>query len=180
MKTKTMKKYKLNISEDPHCCDLESLGSVFVSLVKSALSAEDLVGVDILLNWKDIVGEEIYSYCQPIKTNFNPKNSTRTLYLEVPAGGFALEIQHKEKYILDKINAYFGYNAVHKINIAQNINMQIKKNNADAYVFKAQKISEEDEKYLLNLVTEIKDDKLRENLIKIGKNVISSKKGESK
>lgn len=180
MKMKPMKKYKLNISEEPHCCELESLGSIFIPLIKSAISAEDLVGVDILLNWKDVVGNEIFSYCQPIKTKFNPKNSERTLYLEVPVGGFALEIQHKEKYIIDKINAYFGYNAIHKINITQNINMHIRKNNDENYNSEAKIISEEDEKYLLDLTTEIKDSKLRENLIKIGKNVISSEKGEKK
>jgi hypothetical protein len=177
---KTMKKYKLNISKEPHCCELESLGSIFIPLVKSALSAEDLVGVDILLNWRDIVGNEIFSYCQPIKTKFNPKDNNRTLYLEVPSGGFALEIQHKEKYIIDKINSYFGYNTIHKINITQNINMQIKQNNEEKYVAKDKKISEEDEKYLLSLITEIKDDKLRENLVKIGKNVILSEKGDNK
>lgn len=171
-----MKKYKINISDEPHCHDLESLGSILVPLIRSAISAEDLVGADILLNWRDIIGNEIFSYCQPIKTKFNPKNNSRTLYVNVPAGGFALEIQHKEKYILDKINAYFGYNTVHKINITQDINMQIKEDKEENNTRKAKEISPEDEKYLLSLITEIKDDKLRENLIKIGKNVISSKK----
>ena len=177
-----MKKYKINISEEPHCRDLESLGSIFVPLIKKAISAEDLVGIDILLNWKDIIGNEIYSYCQPIKTKFNHKNSERTLFLEVPIGGFALEIQHKEKYILDKINAYLGYNAVHKINITQNTDMQVKEpqKNVEKVAKEDKKISEEDEKYLLSLTTEIKDDKLRENLIKIGKNVILSEKGDKK
>ena len=177
-----MKKYKINISEEPHCRDLESLGSIFVPLIKNAISSEDLVGIDILLSWREIVGDEIYSYCEPIKTKFDYKNSERTLYLEVPIGGFALEIQHKEKYIIDKINAYFGYNAVHKINITQNADRKVRevKYIKEETPKKDKKISEEDEKYLLNLITGIKDDKLRENLVKIGKNVILSEKGDEK
>lgn len=173
-----MKKYKINIAQEPHCKDLESLGSIFIPLVKNAISSEDLVGVDIILNWQDIIGKEMFAYCRPMKTKFDPKENTRTLYLDVPSGGFALEVQHKEKYILDKINAYFGYNAVHKLNITQNINMQLRNfhDNQNVKQQKICKISKEDEEYIQSLVTEIKDDKLRENLIKIGKNIILSKK----
>jgi len=144
-------------------------------IIKNAVSAEDLVGTEIILNWKDMVGEDIRRFCQPAKTKYDPRNGVRTLYVETPVGGFALEIQHKERYLLDKINAYFGYTAIHKINVSQNTDMrpmqvpeikQIKEDN----------FTDEEKKYLSDIVSEIKDENLREILLKIGKNIILSKK----
>lgn len=172
-----MKKYKINISEEPHCNDLESIGSIFIPIVKDMISAGDLIGVDVILNWKEIVGKEIASFCNPLKTKYNPKDNIRILYIEVPVGGFALEIQHKEQYILDKINAYIGYQAVHKLNITQNMNMQMK-HLAEKEITKntKQKLTTKQEAYLQDIAEEIKDEKLREILINIGQNVLIEQK----
>ena len=171
-----MKKYKINISEEPHCQDLESLGSIFIPLMEGSLSAEDIIGTEIVINWQDIIDKEIATFCNPIKTKFDHKKNIRTLYLEVPTGGFALEIQHKEQYILDTINAYFGYQAIHRLNIAQNINMQLKnfeeKKNKKAEL----KLTKEENDHLKDITKEIKNEKLKKILINIGKNVISSQK----
>lgn len=172
-----MKKAKIHISEDPHGCDLESLGNIFIPIMKDVLSAEDFVEADILWHWGDIVGEEIALFCNPLKTKFNPKDNNRTLYVEVPAGGFALELRHRESYILEKINMYFGYRAVHKINISQNMNMQVKTNVSIQAKQSKEELAESDKKYLDELTAEIKDEKLREILIKLGENVILSTKG---
>ena len=97
------KKVNINISEERHCNEFESLGSIFRPIIKDALSSDDLVEVDIMLNWVDIVGENISAYSRPVKAVYDNKTDKRTLNIDVPVGGFALEIQHKEQYILDKI-----------------------------------------------------------------------------
>lgn len=171
-----MKKYKINISEDPHGKDLESLGSIFSPMLRGALSPEDIIDFDIIFNWRDIVGKELAKYSAPLKTKFDPRTNIRTLYIEVPSGGFALEIQHKETYILGKVNAYFGYKAIHKLNINQNVNMQILEEETPKPI--KEKLSSEDEEYLLEVSKEIKDEKLKEILIKIGKDVISTKRSK--
>ncbi len=166
-----MKKIQIHISDEPHCKDLESIGSVFVPLIKDVMSAEDFVEVDIMLNWPDIVGQELASFAYPIKVKYDYKENIRTLYMEVPAGGFALEMQHRENYLLEKINAYFGYKAIHKINISQNIRLkprvaQTKSGNEEI------KLNEKEKKYIDDIVEGIKDDKLKEILTKLGKSVI--------
>lgn len=171
-----MKKYKIKISEERHAKELESLGSVFMPMVKGAISSEDLVGVDIILNWREIVGNTISNFCFPLKTKVNPRDNCRTLYLEVPAGGYALEIQHKTSYLLNKINAYFGYTAIHKLNVAQNMTRRPIDFMAEAPSPKKAEITEEDKNYLQQVVNEIKNENLREILIKIGKNIISDQK----
>ena len=172
-----MKKIKLHISDEPHCREFESLGSIFIPLVKGLMSAEDFVEADIMLNWVDIVGEDIASFCSPLKVRFNPKENQRTLFVEVPVGGFALEMQHREKYILEKINAYFGYKAVHKLNISQNIEMK-----PHTFFRKKEKpemkLNSDEEKYLNELTEGINDEKLKKILTKLGKSVILSNRGE--
>ena len=172
-----MKKNKIHISEERHSQDLESLGSIFMPIMKDAMSAEDFVEADIIWHWRDIIGDELACFTNPVKTKFNPRDNLRTLYIEVPAGGFALELHHREDYILKTVNAYFGYQAVHKLNIAQNINMSLNKKFLPKQTEKEQKLEESEEKYLAELVAEIKDEKLREILVKLGKSVILSKKG---
>ena len=168
------KNIKINISEEPRCKDLESIGSVFMPLMKGVLSTDDLVEIDIVLRWYDIVGEEISMFCNPVSVKYNPKTDIRTINLEVPIGGFALELQHREQYIINKINSYFGYNAVHKMSITQNANMRIKKSLPNNKI--EEKLTEDEKKYLLEVSDGINDEKLKEILIKLGKNVISSNK----
>ena len=171
-----MKKYKINISSERHNRDLESLGSIFVPLVEGAVSSDDLIGVDIILHWEDIAGKDIYNFSAPKQTKFDPKTNKRTLYVDVPVGGFALELQHKENYILNKINAYFGYNAVHKLNINQDMNMLPRNFGQDTSVKKEKKLTPEEEKYLQEILQDIKDEKLKEILTNLGKNIIANKK----
>ncbi|MBO5038788.1 MAG: DUF721 domain-containing protein [Alphaproteobacteria bacterium] len=171
-----MKKVRMQFSKEPHCHDLESLGSIFLPLIKTVIKAEDLVEVDIILKWQDIVGKEMAMFCHPVKTRYNPKDNCRTLSVEVPVGGFALEIQHKQRYILDKINAYFGYQAVHKINVSQNANIKINKTEQGLCRKKSRELSEDEKKYLAELSETIKDDNLREILIKLGENILQNKK----
>ncbi len=176
-----MKKYKINISEESHYCDLESIGSILIPLMKKALSSEELVCVDIIINWKEIVGDELASFCRPLKTKFNPKDNQRTLFLEVPTGAFAIEVQHKESYIINKVNAYFGYQTLHKINITQNMNMLLQKPVTINEIVSESIDITEDEKHVLSEITsEIKDEKLRKILTKLGKDVLLSKKEKIK
>ena len=167
-----MKKCRIHISEERHCKDLESLGSIFMPIVKNAMSAEDLIETDIMLKWRDIVGHAVACFCYPLKAKYNPKTNIRTLYVEVPIGGYAIEIQHKENYVLNKINAYFGYQAIHKINVSQNANLHPCLVSGALNEIKEAELSEEELRPLLDLTDEIKDEKLRENLIKIGKKII--------
>lgn len=173
------KKIKMNISDERHCQELESLGSIFMPIMKDAFSSNDFVETDIMLNWVNIIGEEISSYCTPINIKYNPKSNQRVINVEVPIGGFALELQHKEQYILDKVNAFLGYKGVHKLSITQNINKVIKNKRAKKENTE-NKLSFEDKELIKELSNGIKDDKLKEILIKLGENVITENREHKK
>jgi len=167
------KKANIKISDERHCKELESLGSIFIPIMNGAFDAKDFIEADVILKWEDIVGSEISSFSTPVKVKFNPKTDERVIHIEVPVGGFALELQHREIYLLDKINSYFGYKAIHKLLISQNANMRIKKIKTSK---KKPILEESDKNYLLKLSDGINSDELKEILIKLGENVISSKK----
>ena len=129
---------------------LSILSGTLLPFARNLLGKKGFIEVDIITKWADIVGKELAGYSFPQKISFKKgcKNDG-TLYLCVTTGAFALEIQHREKYILDKINTYFGYNAVSGIKIIQN--QQAAATNPDLvneyekpYAYKLNKEEEED------------------------------------
>lgn len=80
---------------------------------------------DILGAWPGIVGQDIAAHCVPRKLD-RPRPGQRrsaqapggTLTLRVEAG-YALEIQHLEPLLLERINSYFGFRAVTRLRLLQ-------------------------------------------------------------
>lgn len=74
---------------------------------------------EMLTRWPVIVGEVVARNSQPERVRF-PREGREggTLFLKAD-GAFAIELQHLEPQILERINAYYGYRAVTKIAITQ-------------------------------------------------------------
>ena len=76
-----------------------------------------------MTRWKDIVGAEIAAHAEPIKLQW-PREvdgepaepATLVLRVEGPA---AIEIQHQSAVILERINRFFGWQAVGRIALRQ-------------------------------------------------------------
>lgn len=160
---------------------LASLSKAILPLASQVLGKKGFVEVDILTNWGNIVGDELATYSFPQKIDFkrNQRNDG-ILHLNVPSGAFALEIQHREKFILEKINTYFGYNAVSGLKIIQNNEFSI----ADIKEInqpqtKKNLVTTEEENYIKDLAGELKDSSLKEILIKLGQSVFNNNKSEN-
>ncbi len=88
-------------------------------LAKHGLGKEGVGAAQLVSEWPAIVGETLAKASWPIRLTF-PRGERRegTLRLRVlPA--LALEIQHREPVLLERINGYFGYRAVARIAIVQ-------------------------------------------------------------
>jgi hypothetical protein len=83
------------------------------------LGKQGLGEAKLLSEWAAIVGATLAGSCWPVKLTF-PRGQRQdgTLRLRV-APGIAVEIQHREPVILERINAYFGYRAVARLAIVQ-------------------------------------------------------------
>ena len=73
----------------------------------------------IILRWRDLMGPVMADHTEPVKLIFpRGKRTGATLHLRA-SPGFALELQHLEPLIVEKINGFFGYGAVGKLSILQ-------------------------------------------------------------
>ena len=154
--------------------DLTALSKTMAPLTKQLFGKKGFVEVSILTNWDKIVGKELANYSFPIKIDFKREQKNNgVLHLQVPSGAFALEIAHREKYILEKINAYFGYNAVCGLKIVQNSAISMPEETDEEKFDKPDLLTENEKKYIESVSQEIKNSKLKEILIKLGQSIFN-------
>ena len=171
-----MNNHDSNITEDNRGGGLNSLSSTLLPFAKQLLGQKGFVEIDILTNWDKIVGAELAQYSFPQRIDFKRgEKNNGTLCLSVPTGAFALELKHREKYILDKINTYFGYNAVSSLKIIQNQQLTPLSSPPPPPPSSAS-LSKEEEKYIENLAEPIDNPKLKTIITKLGKNIFKDKK----
>ena len=128
----------------------------------------------VLTHWSEIVGEEISSVSIPTKVSYRTDGLGATLtILTSGSNGPILEMQ--KEFIRNKINAVYGYNAVHKIKITQSSPVAlIGKNEASMNIMpKKNKISGKISPSLEKAVNEIDDKNLRQGLEEVAINVFT-------
>ena len=155
--------------------DLTALSKTILPITKNIFGKKGFMEIEILTNWDKIVGEELADYSFPQKIDFKRgEKNNGVLHLQVPSGAFALEIQHRERYILDKINAYFGYNAVTAVKIRQNGSLNLHEEKRDEYEPpKTNLVTPEEKNYIESLAEDIKSAKLKEILTKLGQSIFN-------
>jgi len=74
----------------------------------------------LIADWAAIVGSAVATHTLPVRIRF-PGTERRggTLIVKVASGGFALELQHLEPLVIERINAYFGWKAVDRLRLIQ-------------------------------------------------------------
>ena len=99
---------------------LRSLAASIPAVTKRAFARRGLTGADIARQWPAIIGRDLAAQCRPRQLRF-PKPGEAIdgrLTLRV-APGWALEIQHLEPLLLERINGFFGYRAVSRLVLQQ-------------------------------------------------------------
>ncbi len=169
---------KLIISTEHKLSDLTGVGKTICPLVKQILGKNGFMQVELASNWEEIVGENLCRYVLPQKISFNKDERTGgTLYLMVYGGAFAMEVENNKLKILQKVNAFFGYEAISKIKILQNNNPEnflINKNVYDKP--KKNLVSENEQTYINGVLNGIENENLRLKLNLLGQAVFNNKK----
>ena len=98
---------------------LKTLQQSILKITDAAIRKRGFVESALIHKWASIVGKEIATWSVPSRLVFL-RGSTldATLHLDVLSAR-ALEIQHNELVILERINVVFGYKAINKIAIRQ-------------------------------------------------------------
>ena len=84
---------------------------------------QGFASTELVTHWNDIVGAEIAAHCEPLRLKWPRRGDVdapepATLMLRVE-GPIAIEIQHLSPVILERVNRFFGWRAVGRIQIRQ-------------------------------------------------------------
>tara|TARA_B110000444_G_scaffold106054_1_gene100338 strand:+ start:3282 stop:3788 length:507 start_codon:yes stop_codon:yes gene_type:complete len=98
---------------------LRTLERIVTKITDKAIRKRGFVEAAIVHKWASIVGSEIADWSSPNRLTFlRGSKLDATLHVDVLAAR-ALEIQHREPVLLERINVVFGYKAISKIAIRQ-------------------------------------------------------------
>jgi hypothetical protein len=98
---------------------LLSLAVTLPKVTRRTLGRHGLAEGGLVTDWAAIVGETIAERSLPLRLSFTGgERREGTLHVRV-SGALALELQHLEPLVLERINGYFGYRAVARLRIHQ-------------------------------------------------------------
>ncbi len=102
---------------------VRSLSELATGFLAEAFKQQGFASTELVTRWRDIVGPEIAAHAEPIKIQWRrapdgepTEPATLVLRVEGPA---AIEIQHLSNVILERINRFFGWQAVGRLALRQ-------------------------------------------------------------
>jgi hypothetical protein len=143
-------------------------------VMNKSLKSAGFVLEDVVLRWHEIVGEELAPFTLPLKIIWGkrPKEQSTqdpgTLYLRVESG-VILEVQHQKNVILERVNSYFGWQAVSQLKTTQGI---VQKNPPS----KAPVASLIEKRRVAKVVGDFDDEALKNALLSYGQHIYAVKK----
>jgi hypothetical protein len=100
-----------------------SLAQLATGFLAEAFQKQGFASTELVARWQDIVGPEIGAHAEPVKLQWPraidsepAEPATLVLRVEGPA---AIEIQHLSNVILERVNRFFGWQAVGRIALRQ-------------------------------------------------------------
>ncbi|MGL5164989.1 MAG: DUF721 domain-containing protein [Afipia sp.] len=99
------------------------LSALLGSAINDVFAKQGFASRELVTRWADIVGAQVAAHSEPLKIQWprpveNQPPEPATLVLRVE-GPMALEIQHTSDVILERVNRFFGWNAVGRIALRQ-------------------------------------------------------------
>lgn len=97
-----------------------TLGTVMPRAASSVLRKRGFAQGAIVARWSEIVGPELAAQSAPERLVFPRDGTPGGATLHVRAGGaLALELQHLAPIVLERVNGFFGYQAVARLSLHQ-------------------------------------------------------------
>ncbi len=97
----------------------QPLGRAIDRVLARSLRRNGFAHSEILTRWSTIVGNELAAISCPEKLSFAPHNQGAGILTVRVTGAAALEFQHRQPIVVERINAYFGFRAVRQIRLKQ-------------------------------------------------------------
>ncbi|WP_025898184.1 DUF721 domain-containing protein [Sneathiella glossodoripedis] len=147
----------------------QAIGKFVAKSTKAALIKRGFAQADILSKWKNIVGPTLANVSSPERLNYGrSKNHEATLKVRV-SPGFAPEFQQFEPLIIERINSFFGYRAVARLQLIQ-APVKTAENSRKPLNLP---LSSEQEAWLKETLNDVTDEELKEKLFALGSKIIT-------
>jgi hypothetical protein len=96
------------------------LAAVLARAAAPALGKRGFSATQVIAHWPAIVGTELAALACPLMVRFpRLRNDGATLTVRVAHGPAAMTVQMKSPVILDRVNRFFGYAAVARLQVEQ-------------------------------------------------------------
>jgi hypothetical protein len=99
------------------------LADLLRKTLSEGFARQGFASSELVTRWETIAGADIAAHCEPIKIQWprpvhdqEPEPATLVLRVEGPA---AIEIQHLSSIILERVNRFFGWQAIGQIALRQ-------------------------------------------------------------
>ncbi|WP_321397646.1 DUF721 domain-containing protein [Emcibacter sp.] len=129
---------------------------------------------EIVARWPEIVGPVLSGCSVPERLTFPRSESAGgTLYIRIE-GSFAVEMQHLEELVLERINGFYGYRAVERLVYRHGPLPKRREQQSRAPV----KLTDSQQKELDDLLSPLTDSGLQKALYRLGATVLVPEKPE--
>ena len=89
-----------------------------MNIIKGFGRKYGFINSDILAHWDEIAGEQLARVISPVKLSFGiGERVNGTLYVRIKNASMSAVAQYQFPTIIDRVNTYFGYNAVAKVKL---------------------------------------------------------------
>jgi len=145
-----------------------SISATVEKLTKPIFGKRGFGQSTIIENWRTIVGEELGDHTIPEKISYpRGQRNNGTLQVRVNSPALAIELQHAETQLLERINTHFGYRSVDHIKMTQGAIPD----NKDEPAEKKHDITIKEQNNLENNLNIISDPDLKNALRSLGKRI---------
>ena len=135
---------------------LRSFGNTLPRGVKQILKKNGYNYSEIISKWNLLVGEDISSCCYPKSIKMTNDEKSGILILSIERGN-EIKIEYSKREIINKVNAYFGYQLINNIRL-QTFNSSFKKKKENIRLNKSSK-------KFSKKINEIKNKNIRDSLL---------------
>ncbi len=117
--SKTAPKPAFKPFERPRGGEARQIADLMPAIGRTAFRRFGFVQSSVVTRWPEIVGERNARHCMPESIRFPPGEKSEGILQLVVSPAHAPMIQHVIPEIIDRVNRFFGYNAVVKVKIRQ-------------------------------------------------------------
>jgi len=154
-----------------------SVAEIVGKVLEPVLARRAGMTLDLMRAWPEIVGTEFSQTTRPEKIDWprraHEDDPFKPAVLVVACeNSAALFFQHEQATVLERVNLFFGFEAVERIRIVQKSVLQAKTQKARPKSL----VSSEEEARLDAMLEAIDDPDLKHALVKLGKGIISKAK----